>query len=106
MSSGMIDVICSKKLPAGTLRLIELLKKDICEGTFKPFSGVIYSQDGQIHNVMPEEITAEEIVAMDWLNDNVVGSIPTMEELEEEAKPIVQVQGVAKAKSPDGEIHT
>lgn len=106
MSSGMIDVICSKKLPAGTLRLIELLKKDICEGTFKPFSGVIYSQDGLIHNVMPEEITAEEIVAMDWLNDNVVGSIPTMEELEEEAKPIVQVQGVAKAKLPDGEIHT
>lgn len=27
MSSGMIDVICSKRLPAGTVRLIELLKK-------------------------------------------------------------------------------
>ena len=103
MSSGMIDVICSKKLPAGTLRLIELLKRDICSGTFNPFSGTIYSQDGLIHQVMPEGITAEEIVTMDWLNDNVIGEIPTMEDLKDEAKPIMEVQGVAKAKATDGE---
>lgn len=105
MSSGMIDVICSKKLPVGTLRLIELLKKNICSGAFNPFDGTIYSQDGLVHNVLPEGITPEEIVAMDWLNDNIIGSIPTMEELEEEAKTLVQIQGVAKAKVPDGEVH-
>lgn len=105
MSSGMIDVVYSKKLPAGTLRLMELLKQNICNGTFNPFSGTIYSQKGLVHNVQPEGITAEEIVAMDWLNDNIIGSIPTMEDLAEEAKPIVQVQGVAKAKLPDGESH-
>ena len=105
MSSGMIDVVYSKKLPAGTLRLMELLKQNICNGTFNPFSGTIYSQNGLVHNVQPEGITAEEIVAMDWLNDNIIGSIPTMEDLAEEAKPIVQVQGVAKAKLPDGESH-
>ena len=101
----MIDVVYSKKLPAGTLRLMELLKQNICNGTFNPFSGTIYSQNGLVHNVQPEGITAEEIVAMDWLNDNIIGSIPTMEDLAEEAKPIVQVQGVAKAKLPDGESH-
>ena len=105
MSSGMIDVICSKKLPAGTLRLIELLKRDICSGSFNPFAGTIYSQDGLVHDVMPEGITSEEIITMDWLNDNIVGTIPAMDDLVEEAKPIVQVQGVEKAKAQDGDSH-
>lgn len=103
MSSGMIDVIFSTKLPAGTRRLIELLKSDICAGTFKPFSGTIYSQDGLIHDVPPEGITAEEIITMDWLNDNIVGTIPAIDDFVEDAKPIVQVQGVEKAKVQDGE---
>lgn len=105
MSSGMIDVICSKKLPAGTLRLIELLKNDICAGTFNPFSGTIYSQDGLVYDMTPEGITAEEIITMDWLNDNIVGTIPTMDDFAEDDKPIVLVQGVEKAKAPDGESH-
>lgn len=88
MSSGMIDVICSNRMPSGTVQLVELLKKSICSGEFTPFPG----------------ITAEEIVTMDWLADNIIGSIPTMDELVEDARPIVQVQGVASAKVPDGEM--
>lgn len=103
MSSGMIDVICSKRLPSGTVRLIELLKKSICSGEFNPFGGTIYSQDGLVRDEDSGSITAEEIVTMDWLADNIIGSIPTMEELVEEARPIVQVQGVEKAKHLDGE---
>jgi hypothetical protein len=30
---------------------------------------------------------------MDWLVDNVVGRIPKMEELDEEAKAVVEMQG-------------
>lgn len=104
MSSGMIDVICSSHLPSGTAQLIELLKKSICSGGFNPFSGEIYSQDGLVKKSMPDSITAEEIVTMDWLADNIIGSIPAMDEFVEEAKPVVQIQGVAKAKTPDGEI--
>ena len=103
MSSGMVDVICSNRMPSGTVRLVELLKKNISSGEFKPFSGIINSQDGLIHNVMEEGITAEEIITMDWLADNIIGSIPTMDELIDEAIPIVEVQGVAKVKEPDGE---
>lgn len=103
MSSGMVDVICSNRMPSGTVRLVELLKKNISSGEFKPFSGIINSQDGLVHNVMEEGITAEEIITMDWLADNIIGSIPTMDELIDEAIPIVEVQGVAKVKEPDGE---
>jgi hypothetical protein len=38
----------------------------------------------------------EEIIEMNWLVDNVDGSIPVMDELEEGAKEIVRVQGVNK----------
>lgn len=102
MSSGMIDVICSNHLPSGTAQLIELLKQSICSGTFNPFSGMIYSQDGLVHTDLSGSITAEEIVTMDWLADNIIGSIPTMDELVDDAKPIVQVQGVSKAKKTEG----
>ncbi len=99
LSSGMIDVICSERLPSGTIQLIELLKKTICSGDFNPFSGTIYSQDGPVHLGTTDSITAEEIVTMDWLADNIIGSIPVMDDLAEDARPIVQIQGVAKAKT-------
>lgn len=103
ISSGMIDVICSSRLPAGMVKLIELLKRSISSGDFNPFSGTIYSQDGQVHNDVSSSITAEEIVTMDWLADNIVGVIPTIDDFVEDARPIVQVQGVARAKALDGE---
>lgn len=103
MSSGMIDVICSSHLPSGTAQLIELLKKSICSGDFDPFFGHLHSQDGPVKKSMPNNITSEEIVTMDWLADNIIGSIPTMNELVDDAKPVVQIQGVAKAKVSDGE---
>lgn len=98
LSSGMIDVICSKRLPQNTVRLIELLKKSICRGEFTPFSGRISTNEGMVCHDIPDEITAEEIITMDWLVDNIIGFIPTMDQMEETAKPIIQVQGVAKAK--------
>ena len=99
MSSGMIDVICSNHLPSGTRQLIELLKKSICTGDFNPFFGTIHSQDGVIHDSATDSITAEEIVTMDWLADNIIGSIPTMDDLVDDARPIVELQGIPKAKA-------
>ena len=31
---------------------------------------------------------------MDWLNDNVIGSIPSLEELTDEARELVAVSGI------------
>ena len=35
-------------------------------------------------------------MTMDWLAENVIGSIPKKEELKEEAKPVIEQQGVQK----------
>lgn len=104
MSSGMIDVICSNRMPSGTAQLIGHLKKSICSGEFDPFSGTIYSQDGLVHSEDEEGMTSEKIITMDWLAENVIGSIPTIDELVDDARTLIEIQGIAKAKAMDGEV--
>lgn len=99
MSSKAVDIICSTKLPAETLRLIETLKSLICEGRFEPFTGKLYDQNGKLRNDEGNELTPEDIVTMDWLLDNVVGSIPKVDELDDSAKAIVMTQGIAQEKT-------
>ena len=94
MSSGAIDVICSDHLPIGTARLIELLKKTIMSGDFNPFEGLLYSQNGIVHKKEDGAMTPEEIVTMDWLAENVIGYIPQMDDLIDQAKPVVSTQGL------------
>lgn len=101
MSADVVDVICSQNLPIGTKRLVELLKETIKRGEFNPFSGILYSQDGLVQDNPYKTLSPEDIVKMDWLADNIIGTIPDKEELEEESKPVVEQQGVDKTKGLD-----
>ncbi len=94
MSSGVVDVICSQNLPSGTKNLVDLLKKTICAGEFNPFSGDLYSQSGKVKAGPEGSLTPEQVVTMDWLSENVIGEIPVMEELTEQARPVTAQQGV------------
>ncbi|WP_313346042.1 BMP family ABC transporter substrate-binding protein [Lacrimispora sp.] len=93
MSADVIDVICSHNLPHGTQRLINFLKNSIRAGSFQPFVGTIYSQDGKIQCEEGESLTPEEITTMNWLTENIVGKIPDYEELTDEARSLVRLQG-------------
>lgn len=94
MSAGVIDVVCSRQLPIGTRRLVELLKGTISSEKLNPFSGVLYSQTGIVQEDPERSLHPEEIMTMDWLAENVIGSIPTKEELTEKAEPVIKQQGV------------
>ena len=94
MSAGVIDVVYSKYLPAGTKRLVELLKTTISSEVFNPFSGVLFSQDGVVEENPDKTLLPEEIMTMDWLAENVIGAIPKKEELKEQAEPVIKEQGV------------
>lgn len=94
MSANVIDVICSKSMPHGTNRLIEFLKSSIRAGAFHPFDGPIYAQGGILQCKAGESLEAEEIITMDWLAENVVGKIPKLDELTEDAKELVEFQGI------------
>lgn len=96
MSAGVIDVVCSNHLPIGTKRLVELLKNAISSESFNPFSGILYSQTGTVTDDPEGKLSPEEIMTMDWLAENVIGSIPKKEELKEQAVPVIDQQGVMK----------
>ncbi len=94
MSADVIDVICSKSMPDGTARLIGLLKNSIRTGEFQPFGGPIYSQSGVLQCEKGKSLGADEIITMDWLAENVIGKIPELEELTEDARALVEFQGI------------
>lgn len=76
LSSGLIDVIFSDDLPKPSYRLIRQLKRAISEGRIHPFAGSITAQDGSVHSKEDGALENEEIMSMDWLADNVEGSLP------------------------------
>ncbi len=108
MSAEVIDVICSQKLPRGTQRLITFLKQSIRSGSFHPFDFDIYSRDGVCRCDGNNKLTPKEIVTMDWLAENIEGSVPKYEELTGEALELVKLQGITlkektEAKAADHE---
>ena len=89
-------MICSKNIPNGTQHLVELLKETIMRGEFNPFSGVLYSQNGIIQENPQGSLSPEEIITMNWLCDNVIGTIPKSGQLNDQAKSVTLQQGVEK----------
>lgn len=98
MSAGVIDLIFSQYVPMGVQRLAEHIVYDIRVGDVEPFFGEIYSQDGVLRNYAEEAMSPEDIMKMDYLVDNVIGDIPSLDLLSEKAKPIVVLKGVEDAK--------
>ena len=99
MSAGIVDVICSKHLPAGTQKLISVMTNLIREGAITPFSGKLTSQNGVVRNEDDGAMLHEDILKMDWLAENIVGMLPTAEDLVDEARTVVALQGVDTPES-------
>ena len=97
MSTDAIDLICSQRLPVRTRRLVDLLHERIRAGAFLPFVGPIADQSGQIRVEADVALTPQEIIRMDYLADNIVGRIPSMDELNDVAKGLVSLQGIRAA---------
>lgn len=111
LSAGVVDLICSEKIPAGTIRLVNIMKQMMVNNEFKPFQGNITSKSGTEKNEKGEDMLPEDIMLMNWLVDNVEGEIPELEDLKDEAKGIVVLKGVAesddteeKTEEADGEM--
>ncbi|MBQ6927674.1 MAG: BMP family ABC transporter substrate-binding protein [Oscillospiraceae bacterium] len=96
LSSGVVDVRLSEKVPAETARLVRLLRESIMAGTFRPFDGPIYDQKGELRIAEGELLNPHQILVMDWLVENVDGEIPKIEQLTPPAQELVKIQGVLK----------
>ena len=98
LSAGVVDLIYSSKIPEGTMRLVNTIKKLIVNKEFFPFCGKLMAQDGETVNEYDSSLSPVDIMKMDWLVENIVGEIPTIEKLKDDAKSIVELKGVTSDK--------
>ena len=94
ISSGVIDIELAEDLSYYSVKLISLLKEAIVSGDLDPFSSEIHSQAGAVQERNAPKLSNREIIHMNWLNDNIVGSLPKERDLQESARSIVRVSGV------------
>ena len=101
MSTDAIDLLCSQRLPARVRRLVDLLHERIRTDSFLPFVGPIYDQSGNERVADGVALTPQEIIRMDYLAENVIGRIPSVDELTEVAQSLVNLQGIHKKTAKD-----
>jgi basic membrane lipoprotein Med (substrate-binding protein (PBP1-ABC) superfamily) len=97
MRSGVVDLVLSPALPEGVKILAETLKGSIQSGTLQPFHRRITTQDGTLINDGSRNLTMDEILRIDWLSDQVEGSIPAYEELLPMARETVEHLGITRS---------
>lgn len=100
MDSGVIDVKLAEGIPEGLLHLSNLLKEGLRSGTLDPFKRKLIAQDGRIINTGKRTLSPEELLHMDWLCENVEGSIPAFAEIAPFARDMVRELGVYRDSIP------
>ena len=100
IDSGVIDISLSDKLPTGVRTLAELLRNSMRDRTLDPFRRKLIAQDGSIKNDGSRRLSPDELLRMDWLCDNIIGSIPTFDEILPMSQSIVRELGVYKDTLP------
>ncbi len=100
IKSGVIDVTLAEHLPDGVRFLAEMLRGGLRSGQLDPFKRRIICQGGQVRNDGSRSLTPDELLRMDWLCRNVVGHIPTLEEVIPESRAMVKLLGVFQEDTP------
>ena len=100
MDSGVIDVTLSKHLPEGLRQLAWILRKGLQSGTIDPFKRLLVDQSGRTVNDGSRSLTPEELLHMDWLCNNVEGSIPTFDQILPYSQTMVRELGIYRDQIP------
>ena len=100
MDSGVIDISLSDRLPVGVTMLAQLLRQSMRERTLDPFRRKLTTQDGRLISDGSRRLSPDELLRMDWLCHNVIGSIPTFDEILPMSQSIVRELGVYKDQIP------
>ena len=100
MDSGVIDVTLSNHLPEGLRQLAWILRKELQNGTIDPFKRVLVDQSGRTVNDGSRSLTPDELLHMDWLCNNVEGSIPTFDQILPYSRNTVRELGIYRDQIP------
>ena len=100
MDSGVIGVQLSDKLPEGVRQMAKLLKKGLRDSTLDPFMRKIIAQDGSVKNDGTKKFIPEQLLRMDWLCENVIGTIPPFEDILPISQTMVRELGLYRDAIP------
>ena len=81
MNSGVMDVRMAEDLPVGVTDLVNILRNGLISGTIHPFLCSLRDQQGHLRSAGDRWYTPAEIMEMNWLLEEVEGSIPDVDEL-------------------------
>ncbi len=100
MDSGVIDVSLSEEMPEGLKALARILRKGLRNGSIDPFHRQLVDQSGNLISDGRKPLSPEALLHMDWLCQNVRGSIPSFEELLPFSRATVRELGIYRDSIP------
>ena len=99
MSAGVVDIEYSNSLSPASKKFADFLKDSIVHNVCTPFLTPLYTQNNEIIGEGEKSLSQEQIINMDYLVENVVGTIPRYDELSPMGKATVDAVGVEQAQS-------
>ena len=99
MSAGVVDILYSDALPTASRKFADFLKESIVHNVCAPFITPLITQSGEVIGEGEKSLSLEQIINMDYLVENVIGSIPKYEELNPMGKATVDMAGIEKSQN-------
>ena len=100
LSSGVVNIDIDESLPDGVKQLGSILKNEILDEKLDPFLCPIRDQSGAVISDGVCPFTPEELMKINWLNENVEGAIPTFDELMPRSQNLVRLLGIYRDTIP------
>ncbi len=76
LSSGVIDLRLSDSLHPNIHRTVEFFRNGVIDQRLNPFRGPLKDQSGSIAVAADKNLTARQIISMNWLLENIIGNLP------------------------------
>lgn len=80
--------------------MAHILEKNLQSSQIDPFLRRIVAQDGTVKNDGTHHFLPEQRLHMDWLCDNVIGTIPEFSEIIPVAEKMVRQLGIYRDRIP------
>ncbi len=100
MSAGVVDVVYAPKMEKASKRFADFLRDGIIQNVCTPFLTPLTKQNGEVIGAGQKSLALDQIISMDYLVENVIGTIPQYGELNPMGKATVDTAGVEPAQEP------
>ena len=94
LKSGAERVEYPTRLNDGTMQLLKMAERQLCDGEIHVFPTESYSQGHALHHAASGIYTPKELMEMDWLEECVEGELPSYDELDAKTRSLLNVNGL------------